>query len=162
MARIKDEFRERLDEGKEISKEGIDAGYKLEGDGEAIKSIMDSLDDLDDDDIELINVTKEKYQDNFNEAFKSEVSDKIADLESHEEELMNEADIEVEKVTEAGRKVAETASINDIVSESASEAEGKLTESGEEYKEVHDQADETLKEAKERAEDLGDSIGSMF
>ena len=158
MGRKKSLISEGIQESKDVGNEGLERGEELSMESSEIRALIDSIDtDMDEDDTKMIENTKEGYSGAFSDAFEGESLEKQNDMEKIEQ-----ANEEIEKVSQAADIYSNMEGISDVGSEFANEAADAMDSSKTEYEEMAEDARDVLEEYKNRFAELEREIDSVF
>lgn len=154
---------DRIKEGEEVSREAVEAGEQLEGDGSEIKSLLSGIDtSLDEDDLAAVQSAESGYSSDFKGAFRESVDTKAADVTSMETEAMHESQTEMGKVTDAASTFREMAGVTDVGKRNAEGAADAMRESANEYQEYIDEANTIVDDTQGAVDSLRGAIDSLF
>ena len=154
---------ERIKEGQELSKEAVEAGEQLEGDGSEIKSILDGIDtSMDEDDVNAVRNAESGYSSDFKAAFSDTVETKASEAKGIETEAINDSRIELGKVTDAVSAFQEMAGVTDVGRRNAEGASDSLRNSAAEYEEFIDTANNIIDDTQSSVDSLKSSIDALF
>ena len=163
MGRKKSLISEGIQESKDVGNEGLERGEELSMESSEIRALIDSIDtDMDEDDTKMIENTKEGYSGAFSEAFEGESLEKQNDMEKIGEEQIEQANEEIEKVSQAADIYSNMEGISDVGSEFANEAADAMDSSKTEYEEMAEDARDVLEEYKNRFAELERERDSVF
>ena len=150
-------------EGDKIGKEAVESGEKLEKDGSEIKSILKGIDtSMDEDDLAAVESTETAYSSEFKSAFKENTEMKKNEMEGIENEGIDIAEGELEKVNDASDKFREMSGVTDLGRNSAENAEDKMRRSATEYEGFVTKANSIIENTKSEVDSLKNSIESIF
>lgn len=154
---------DRIKEGDQVGKEGIEAGELLECDGREIKSLLDAIDtSMDEDDIAAVQKAESGYEVDTKNAFKEEVESKKDVMEGIESEVADTSTEELEKVNDATDKFEEMSGITDIGRSNAEGAADSMRDSAAEYEDFVTEANSIIEDTRSAVESLGNSIENIF
>lgn len=154
---------DRIKEGDQIGKEGIEAGEQLECDGREIKSLLDAIDtSMDEDDIAAVQKAESGYDVDTKTAFEEEVESKKDVMEDIESEVADTSVEELNKVNDATDKFEEMSGITDIGRSNAEGAADSMRDSAAEYEDFVAEANSIIEDTRSAMESLGTSIENIF
>ncbi len=163
MGRKKNLIREGIQESKDVGNEGLEKGQELSMDSEEIRALIDSIDtDMDDDDVQMIDSTKEGYEESFSGAFKEEVLEKKKKMEKIGEKQIEQSNEEIERVSQAADIYESIERVSDIGSKYAERAKSKMERSKSEYEEMVEDTKKSMEEIQSHIAELENNIERVF
>ena len=153
---------DQITEGKEIGQEAKEVGADIVGDGKEIKSILDRIRVVDEDDQSSIEHAESGYARDTKAEFKNEVDTKKESEESIEKGAVSEATEGKELNDEATDSLGEIAGITDVGRNNAETAIDKIRAGTEEYESQISDAEETIADTQNTVDSLRDDADSIF
>lgn len=153
---------DRISEGKEVSEQAVEAGEKLQEDGSEIKSLLDSIHVLDEDDQGAVETAEEGYGSDFSAEFSDTVDPLAEQTEQIEQSAADEATEAKEMNDDAAETLREAGSVTDVGRGNAETAAEKMREGSEEYEEQVSEAEEVIDETQSEVDSLRSAVDGIF
>lgn len=162
MGSFKENKRGAIDKGKERGDAGIAKGEQRYQELQAVKSMIDSINLEDDEDMEMAESLNESYLEAGKAAHQEEVQEAV---DAANQELQdNKSDIASERqnVEHAADKVREMQSTTDLAHGAAQGVENSLEKSATEYSDMEQQTEQIESELESNSQNILSRIESLF
>ncbi len=154
---------DKIEGGGQVGKEAIQEGERLEGEGNEVKSLLDSIDtSMDEDDVSALQDAEGGYSSDFQTAFQEEVETRAEQMREVETESIDESGEERDKVEDAADKFREMASVTDVGRGNAEGGADHMNQSAAEYEDYIAQANKIIEDTDSQVQALDDSISGIF
>lgn len=162
MGSFKENKRNAIEKGREKGTEGISKGEQRVQELQSVKSLIDSIEIEDDEDMEVAESLNESYLEAGKEAHQEEVQEAVdsatQDLEGNKSEIQGERS----NVESAAEKVREMQSTTDLARGAAQNVESALRKSVDEYGDMESQTEEIEDELNTNSQNILNRIESLF
>lgn len=162
MGSFKENKKSAIEKAKEKGDEGLQKGEQRVQELQTVKSLIDSINVEDDEDMEMVESLNDSYLEAGKAAHQEEVESVVQ--EANEELESNKSEISGERtnVEQAADKVREMQSTTDLASGAASGVESSLEASANEYSDMETETENIEDNLTSSSEDIRNRIESLF
>ena len=136
MGSFREKNREGVKEIRENSRETTDLGSEMTEKAEQINSVLESIELLDEEDVQAISETGRSYQSSFDSAFSEQVETAGQEIEQQGEQIKEATQGELENVRSGISKLEHAGGISEIGRDAAEAGRSKLEGSAREYEDI--------------------------
>ena len=158
MGRFKEQGKEGIREMQENSKETTERGNEMNQQAEQIKSILESIELQDDEDMEAVSETGRNYQGSFDSAFTAQVEE----IGQQGEQLKGEMNQELENVRSGMSRLEQAGGVSEIGRDAAEAGRSKLESSSQEYEGMIEDTESVVDETEEKINSLKNNLSRIF
>jgi hypothetical protein len=162
MGSFKEKSREGIREMRENSLEATEIGTGMLEQAEEINAILESIELLDDEDMQAIDKAEQGYGQSFDNAFEEQVETAEREIENQGEQIQETVDSEIDNVNSGISKLEQAEGVSDIGREAAEGGESDLERSKSEYEQISADAVDVVDEVQEQINALKSNLGSVF
>ena len=162
MSGFKETKRNAIEKGKEKGDAALVKGEQRVQELQSVKSLIDSINLEDDEDVEMAESLNELYLEAGKAAHQEEVQEVVDSANQDLEENKSEVSAERRNVESAAGKVREMQSTTDLARNSASSVESSLRKSVSEYGDMEQQTEQIETELESNSKDILSRIESLF
>ena len=162
MGRFKEQGKEGISEMQENSKETTERGNEMNQQAEQIKSILESIELQDDEDMEAVSETGRNYQGSFDSAFTEQVESKGQEIGQQGEQLKGEMNQELENVRSGMSRLEQAGGVSEIGRDAAEAGRSKLESSSQEYEGMIEDTESVVDETEEKINSLKNNLSRIF
>jgi hypothetical protein len=162
MGSFKEKNREGVSEIRENSKETTDLGSEMNEKAEQIKSVLESIELLDEEDAQAISETGRSYQGSFDSAFGEKVETAEQEIEQQGEQVRESTESELENVHFGIEKLEQVEDVSEIGHDAAEAGRSTLEGSAGEYEEMISEAEDVVNETKQQVASLRSNLSGIF
>lgn len=162
MGSFKENKRSAIESGKEKGDSGLQKGEQRYQELQEVKSLIDSINIEDDEDVETVESLNESYLEAGKQAHQEEVDSVVK--EANKDLESNKGDVVAEKrnVENAAEKVREMQSTTDLARDAATNVENSLNKSVEEYSDMEKETETTEAQLENHSQELLNKIENLF
>lgn len=162
MGGFKENKRNAIEKGKEKGDTALAKGEQRVQELQAVKSLIDSINLEDDEDVEKVESLNEAYLEAGKAAHQEEVQEVVDSANQDLEENKSEVSAEKSNVESAADKVREMQSTTDLARGSASSVESSLRKRVGEYGDMEQQTEQVETELESNSQNILSMIKSLF
>ena len=162
MGGFKENKRNAIEKGKEKGDTALTKGEQRVQELQSVKSLIDSINLEDDEDVEMAESLNESYLEAGKAAHQEEVQEVVDSANQDLEGNKSEVSAEKSNVESAADKVREMQSTTDLASGSASSVESSLRKSVGEYGDMEQQTEQIETELESNSQNILSRIESLF
>lgn len=162
MGGFKENKRNAIEKGKEKGDTALAKGEQRVQELQSVKSLIDSINLEDDEDVEMAESLKESYLEAGKAAHQEEVQEVVDSANQDLEGNKSEVSAEKSNVESAADKVREMQSTTDLARGSASSVESSLRKSVGEYGDMEQQTEQIETELESNSQNILSRIESLF
>ncbi len=162
MGSFKESKRNAIEKGKEKGTEGLTKGEQRVQELQSVKSLIDSINIEDDEDMEMTESLNESYLEAGKSAHQEEVQEVVDNANQELEGNKSEISGEKANVESAAEKVREMQSTTDLARGAAQNVENSLRKSVDEYGDMETQTEEIEDELTSNSQNILNRIESLF
>jgi len=162
MGTFRESKKEKITEFKEKGDAGIAKGEQRYQELQAVKSMIDSINLEDDEDMDMAESLNESYLEAGRAAHQEEVQEVVDSANSSLEGNKSEIASERQNVESAADKVKEMKSTTDLARGEASNVETSLEKSAQEYQSMEQQTEQIEGELDSNSQNILNRIESLF
>ncbi len=159
---FREKNREGVQEMRENSRETVDIGSDMAEKAEQIQALLESIELLDEEDVQAVRETGEVYGQSFDSAFSEQVESAGQEIEQQGEQVRGETEGELENVRSGINKLEQAGGISDIGRDAAAEGRSRLEGSASEYEDIIAEAEAVENEMKAQIEALKSVLDGLF
>ncbi len=153
---------EKIREGKEVGSEAIERGEQLESEGTEIRALLDSIEVVDEDDRRAVSEAQSNYDPAFKGAFSENVESLNRDMETMENDAIDESSDEMENVEVAEGLFKDMEGASEVGQSIAGRGADSMRDSAREYEEFINEANDVISETQAEVDSLRSAIDSIF
>ena len=162
MGGFKESKRDAIEKGKEKGDAALAKGEQRVQELQSVKSLIDSINLEDDEDVEMAESLNESYLEAGKAAHQEEVQEVVDSANQDLEGNKSEVSSEKSNVESAAEKVREMQSTTDLARGSASSVESSLRKSVGEYGDMEQQTEQIETELESNSQNILSRIESLF
>lgn len=162
MGGFKENKRNAIEKGKEKGDTALAKGEQRVQELQSVKSLIDSINLEDDEDVEMAESLNESYLEAGKAAHQEEVQEVVDSANQDLEGNKSEVSAEKSNVERAADKVREMQSTTDLARGSASSVESSLRKSVGEYGDMEQQTEQIETELESNSQNILSRIESLF
>lgn len=162
MGGFKENKRNAIEKGKEKGDTALAKGEQRVQELQSVKSLIDSINLEDDEDVEMAESLNESYLEAGKAAHQEEVQEVVDSANQDLEGNKSEVSVEKSNVESAADKVREMQSTTDLARGSASSVESSLRKSVGEYGDMEQQTEQIETELESNSQNILSRIESLF
>ncbi len=162
MGRFREQSRRGISEIKEQGRGAVEKGSDMTSKAEQINDILESIELVDNEDIQGVSEASHNYQGSFDTAFKTRIETQGEEVAETGENIKDENIAELGRVRGGISKLEMAKGVSDIGSDVAERARGRLEKSAAEYETIINDADVTVKETQRAIKDLKENLSGVF
>lgn len=162
MGKFREKVREGVKEMQENSRETTELGSEMIEQADQIKTVLESIELQDEEDVQAISETGRSYQSSFDSAFSEQVETAGQEIEQQGEQIKEATGEELENVRFGISKLEQAGGISEIGRDSAEGGRSKLEGSAGEYEGIISDAEGVVDETKKQIEFLMNNLSSIF
>lgn len=162
MGGFKENKRNEIEKGKEKGDAALAKGEQRVQELQSVKSLIDSINLEDDEDVEMAESLNESYLEAGKAAHQEEVQEVVDSANQDLEGNKSEVSSEKSNVESAAEKVREMQSTTDLARGSASSVESSLRKSVGEYGDMEQQTEQIETELESNSQNILSRIESLF
>lgn len=162
MGGFKENKRNAIEKGKEKGDTALAKGEQRVQELQSVKSLIDSINLEDDEDVEMAESLNESYLEAGKAAHQEEVQEVVDSANQDLEGNKSEVSAEKSNVESAADKVREMQSTTDLARGSASSVESSLRKSVGEYGDMEQQTEQIETELESNSQNILSRIESLF
>ena len=162
MGGFKENKRNAIEKGKEKGDAALSKGEQRVQELQSVKSLIDSINLEDDEDVEMAESLNESYLEAGKAAHQEEVQEVVDSANEDLEGNKSEVSSEKSNVESAAEKVREMQSTTDLARGAASSVESSLRKSVSEYGDMEQQTEQIETELESNSQNILSRIESLF
>lgn len=162
MGSFREKNREGVKEMQENNRDTTELGSKMIEQADQINSVLESIELLDEEDVQAISETSRSYQSSFDSAFNEQVESVGREIEQQGEQIKEITEGELQSIRSAISKLERAGGISDIGHDAAKTGHSKLEGSAGEYEGIISDAEDVVDETKQQIESLKNNLSGIF